>query len=78
MARQPRRTPSSAANGISNALAPEKPTTSQGMPRATGLDQDSGADRHGKQRPRDFHHQTAHPDHAAKDLDAVEFGRFCS
>jgi hypothetical protein len=28
-ARQPRRTPSSAANGISSALAPENPTTSQ-------------------------------------------------
>ena len=30
-ARQPRRTPSSAANGISKALAPVKPTTSHGM-----------------------------------------------
>ena len=30
-ARQPRRTPSSAANGISSALLPENPTTSQGM-----------------------------------------------
>ena len=29
-ARQPRRTPSSAANGMANALLPEKPTTSQG------------------------------------------------
>ena len=33
-ARQPRRTPSSAANGISSALLPEKPTTSHGMVRA--------------------------------------------
>jgi len=32
-ARQPRRTPSSAANGIKSALAPEKPTTSHGMLR---------------------------------------------
>ncbi len=32
-ARQPRRTPSSAANGISSALAPENPTTSQGIMR---------------------------------------------
>jgi hypothetical protein len=30
-ARQPRRTPSSGANGISSAFPPEKPTTSQGM-----------------------------------------------
>ena len=34
-ARQPRRTPSSGANGISSALPPEKPTTSQGI--GTGL-----------------------------------------
>ena len=33
-ARQPRRTPSSAANGISRACAPEKPTTSHGIARA--------------------------------------------
>ena len=33
MARQPRRTPSSAPNGISSAFSPEKPTTSQGMSR---------------------------------------------
>ena len=32
-ARQPRRTPSSAANGISSAFGPEKPTTSQGIGR---------------------------------------------
>ncbi len=32
-ARQPRRTPSSAANGISSAFGPEKPTTSHGMAR---------------------------------------------
>src|SRR5262245_10064938 len=31
MARQPRRTPSSAAKGISKALGPENPTTSQGI-----------------------------------------------
>ena len=30
-ARQPRRTPSSGANGISSAWPPEKPTTSQGI-----------------------------------------------
>ena len=32
-ARQPRLTPSRPANGISTALAPEKPITSQGMSR---------------------------------------------
>ena len=32
-ARQPRRTPSSGANGISSAWLPEKPTTSQGIGR---------------------------------------------
>ena len=31
-ARQPRRTPSSAANGMASAWPPENPTTSQGMP----------------------------------------------
>jgi hypothetical protein len=30
-ARQPRRTPSSAANGIASAWPPEKPTTSHGI-----------------------------------------------
>ncbi len=33
-ARQPRRTPSSAANGMASAWPCEKPTTSQGMPLA--------------------------------------------
>ena len=74
MARQPRRTPSSAANGISSALAPEKPTTSHGNGACAGLDRDPRADRHGEQRPGDLHHQSAHADHAAKYLDAVEFG----
>jgi hypothetical protein len=32
-ARQPRRTPSRPANGITTALLPEKPITSQGMKR---------------------------------------------
>ena len=32
-ARQPRRTPSSPANGITTALLPEKPITSDGMTR---------------------------------------------
>ena len=51
-ARQPRRTPSSAPNGISSALAPEKPTTSQGIGVAAGLDHHPGADRHGMDRAR--------------------------
>ena len=73
-ARQPRRTPSSGANGISSAFAPEKPTTSQGYARPAGLDDDPRADRHGVDRPRDLDHQAAHADDAAVDLDPVEFG----
>ena len=63
-----------APNGISSALAPEKPTTSQAMIALAGLDHDPGADRHGVDRARDLDHQAAHADHAAVDLDAVEFG----
>ena len=37
-----------------------------------GLDRDARADRHGVDRPGDLHHQAAHPDHAAVDLDRVE------
>ena len=72
-ARQPRRTPSSGANGISSAFAPEKPTTSHGMAVPwPGLDQHARADRHGMDRPGDLDHQAAHADDAAIDLDAVE------
>ena len=73
-ARQPRRTPSSGANGISSALPPEKPTTSQGIGLAlAGLDDDAGADRHGVQRPGHLDHQAAHADHPAVNLDSVQF-----
>ena len=36
-ARQPRRTPSSAANGMANACLPAKPTTSHGIARPPSL-----------------------------------------
>ena len=39
-----------------------------------GLDNDARADRHGVDRSRDLHHQAAHADDAAVDLDVVEFG----
>ena len=72
-ARQPRRTPSSAANGISTALLPEKPIDLGGDEAvAAGLDHDPRADRHGMDRPRDLDHQPAHADHTAIDLDAVD------
>ena len=57
-------------------MPPEKPTTSQGIGTGwpwPGLDHDAGADRHGVQRARDLDHQAAHADHAAVNLDAVEF-----
>ena len=72
-ARQPRRTPSSPANGITTALFPEKPITSQGMKRsAAGLDHDAGADRHRVDGTRDLDHQAAHADHPAIDIDAID------
>ena len=74
-ARQPRRTPSSAANGMASAWPPGKPTTSQGMAGPTaGLERQPRADRHGVDRPGDLDHQPAHADHAAVDLHAVEVG----
>ena len=63
---------------MASAWPPWNPTTSQGMalpPRALrGLDGEPGADRHGLDGPGDLHHQPAHADHAAVDLDAVEVG----
>jgi hypothetical protein len=41
---------------------------------AAGLDHDTGADRHRVYRTRDLHHQAAHADHAAVDIDAVDVG----
>ena len=74
-ARQPRRTPSSAANGISRACAPRKANhLARNRAGSAGLDHHPGADRHGMDRARHFHHQPAHPDHAAVDLDPVELG----
>ena len=77
-ARQPRRTPSSAAKGMASAWPPWKPTTSQGMARPrlrlARLDGEPGADRHGVDRPCHLDHQPAHADDAAIDFDAVEVG----
>ena len=74
MARQPRRTPSSAPNGISSALAPEKPTTSQGMAsRPVSITTRAPTDM-AWIGPGDLDHQAAHADHAAVNLDAVELG----
>ena len=69
---QPRRTPSSGPNGISSALAPENPTTSQGIDPVLGLDRHPSADRHGMDRPGDLHHQAAHADDPAVDFDRVD------
>ena len=72
-ARQPRRTPSRPANGITTALLPEKPMTSaRDEAVAAGLDHDAGADRHRVDRAGDLDHQPAHADHAAIDIDAVD------
>jgi hypothetical protein len=70
-ARQPRRTPSSAANGIASAWPPEKPTTSHGIFRRSGLDGQARADRHRVNRSSDLHHQSTHRDNAAVSLDAI-------
>ena len=71
---QPRRTPSSAPNGISSAWAPAKPTTSQGigLPLPVSIDHPR-PDRHGVDRPGHLDHQPAHADNPAVDLDPVEF-----
>ena len=75
MARQPRRTPSSAPNGISRALAPAKPTTSQGIGRPLPVSIITRA-------PTDMAWigpatstiSPRTPDHPAVNLDPVEFG----
>ena len=74
MARQPRRTPSSARKRHQQRIAAGKSDHLAGdRARLAGLDHDARADRHGMDRPRHLHHQAAHADDAAVDLDAVEF-----
>ncbi len=74
-ARQPRRTPSRLPNGISTALAPAKPITSQGMIAVrAGLDHDPRADRHRVDRSGDLDHQAAHAHNAAINVDGIEVG----
>ena len=75
-ARQPRRTPSSGANGISSALRAGKADHLAGdrRGRAPVSIDDARADRHRVERTRDLDHQAAHADDAAVDLDAVQFG----
>ena len=70
---QPRRTPSRPANGITTALLPEKPITSQGMERLrAGLDHEPRTDRHRVDRAGHLDHQAAHADHTAINVDAVD------
>jgi hypothetical protein len=69
IARQPRRTPSSAPNGITKA---DHLTGDRAV--IAGLDQQPRPDRHGVDRSRDLDHQPAHPDHPAVNLDPVELG----
>src|SRR5262249_10553901 len=45
---------------------------SRDEPVAAGLDHDARADAHGVDRAGDLHHQPAHADDAAIDVDAVE------
>src|ERR1700733_11855066 len=71
-ARQPRRTPSSGANGMSNAYGPENPMTSLGI-FLPGASITTRAPTDIACSGGNLDHQTAHADDAAINLDAVEF-----
>src|ERR1039458_10827614 len=74
-ARQPRRTPSSAANGMAKRMATGKThyLARDRRPDAS-LDRQPRADRHGVDRPRPFHHQPHHATPPAINLHAFEGG----
>jgi hypothetical protein len=74
-ARHPRRTPSSGANGISRACAPENPNhLARDGATVAGLDNHARTHRHGVDRARDLDQEAAHPHDSAVDLDRVELG----
>ncbi len=72
-ARQPRLTPVKTGERHHHRIvAGEADHLAGDEAAAAGVDHDAGADAHGVNGTRDLHHQAAHADHPAVDVDAVD------